>query len=105
METWFYVQYSVDSFTDRCTKLARRLANFITIIQQEDISLLDNYDEMREVIINIRRLRCRLCQMKILSNMPILAMVSEKHNPIKTFALYYCLRDHEALIYLQAKNR
>lgn len=49
LETWMYVQYSVDSFTDRCTKLARRLANFIKIIQQEDISLLDNYDSMREV--------------------------------------------------------
>ena len=49
VEAWFFVQQCVDSFTDRCTKLARRLANFIKIIQQEDISLLDNYDCMREV--------------------------------------------------------
>ena len=45
------------------------------------------------------------CQMEVLSTMPIFSMVneSEKHNPIKTFALFYCLRGHEALIYLQAK--
>ena len=44
-----YVQYTLDSFADRCTSLARNLNNFINIIQQEDISLLDNYDCMREV--------------------------------------------------------
>ena len=44
-----YVQYSLDSFSDKCTKMARRLTSFIKIIQQEDISLLDNYDSMREV--------------------------------------------------------
>ena len=49
LENWFYVQYSVDSFIDRCSQLARALANFIKMIQQEDISLLDNYDCMREV--------------------------------------------------------
>ena len=49
LENWCYVQYSVDSFIDRCSQLARALANFIKMIQQEDISLLDNYDCMREV--------------------------------------------------------
>ena len=49
LETWFYVQHSVDSFIDRCSQLARSLANFIKIIQQEDISQLENYDCMREV--------------------------------------------------------
>ena len=49
LENWCYVQYSVDSFIDRCSHMARALANFIKMIQQEDISLLDNYDCMREV--------------------------------------------------------
>ena len=44
-----YVQYTLDSFADRCTSLARNLKTFLNIIQQEDISLLDNYDCMREV--------------------------------------------------------
>ena len=44
-----FVQYTVDTFADKCSKLARRLTSFIKIIQQEDISLLDNYDCMREV--------------------------------------------------------
>ena len=48
-DTWMFVQYSLDSFTDKCTKLARRLTTFIKVIKQEDISLLDNYDCMREV--------------------------------------------------------
>ena len=49
LENWFYIQYSVNSFIDRCSQLARALASFIKMIQQEDISLLDNYDCMREV--------------------------------------------------------
>ena len=39
----------MDSFIDRCSQLARALASFIKMIQQEDISLLDNYDCMRVV--------------------------------------------------------
>ena len=44
-----FVQFTVDNFADKCTNLARNLNTFINIIQQEDISLLDNYDCMREV--------------------------------------------------------
>ena len=44
-----FVQFTVDNFADKCTTLARNLNSFINIIQQEDISLLDNYDCMREV--------------------------------------------------------
>ena len=48
-DTWMFVQFTVDSFADKCTSLARNLKTFLNIIQQEDISLLDNYDCMREV--------------------------------------------------------
>ena len=44
-----FVQFTVDNFAEKCTSLARNLNSFINIIQQEDISLLDNYDCMREV--------------------------------------------------------
>ena len=53
-----FVQFTLDSFAEKCTSLARNLNSFINIIQQEDISLLDNYDCMREVdfIFNISSL-------------------------------------------------
>lgn len=49
IDTWLTVQQHVDSFTYSATKIARRLATFVKILNQEDISLHHNRDTMQEV--------------------------------------------------------
>ena len=49
VDTWLNVQQHVDCFTISATKIARRLATFVKILNQEDISQLDNYDLIKEV--------------------------------------------------------
>ncbi|XP_023327387.1 guanine nucleotide exchange factor DBS [Eurytemora carolleeae] len=49
IETWLTVQQHVDSFTYSATKIARRLATFVKILNQEDISLHQHQDTMQEV--------------------------------------------------------
>ena len=42
-------QENVDSFTVSATKCARRMATFVKILNKEDISTMDNRDNIREV--------------------------------------------------------
>jgi hypothetical protein len=46
---WINLQQHVDCFTVRATLIARRLATFVKVLNQEDISQLDNYDLIKEV--------------------------------------------------------
>ena len=39
----------MDSFTVSATKCARRMATFVKILNKEDISTMDNRDNIREV--------------------------------------------------------
>ena len=49
VENWINLQQHVDCFTVRATLIARRLATFVKVLNQEDISQLDNYDLIKEV--------------------------------------------------------
>jgi len=49
VDTWLLVQQNVDSFTQSSTKIARRLATFVKILNQEDISKHHNHDSIQEV--------------------------------------------------------
>ena len=49
VDTWLNVQQHVDSFTIRATKIAKRLATFVKILNQEDISQHKNKDKIQEV--------------------------------------------------------
>ena len=49
VENWLCLQQHVDCFTARATLIARRLATFVKVLNQEDISQLDNYDLIKEV--------------------------------------------------------
>ena len=44
-------QENVDSFTVSATKCARRMATFVKILNKEDISTMDNRDNIREVTV------------------------------------------------------
>ena len=56
VDTWLNVQQHVDSFTINATKIARRLATFVKILNQEDISKHKNQDRIQEV--NMRFVIC-----------------------------------------------
>ena len=49
VDTWIDVQQHVDCFTITATQLARRLAAFVKVLDQEDISQLDDYELIKEV--------------------------------------------------------
>ena len=49
VETWIFVQNHVESFTHNATKIARRLAHFVKILNQEDITMSHNPDTIQEV--------------------------------------------------------
>jgi len=49
VDTWLQVQQRVDTFTHSATKIARRLASFVKILNQEDISKHQNHDTIQEV--------------------------------------------------------
>jgi len=49
VDTWLNVQQHVDSFTISSTKIAKRLATFVKILNQEDISQHKNKDKIQEV--------------------------------------------------------
>ena len=49
VETWIFVQNHVEGFTHNATKIARRLAHFVKILNQEDITMSHNPDTIQEV--------------------------------------------------------
>ena len=49
VDIWLDVQQGVDGFTIASTKLARRLSSFVRILNEEDISQLDDYELIKEV--------------------------------------------------------
>ena len=48
VDTWLNIQQQVDSFTISATKIAKRLATFVKILNQEDISHHRNKDKIQE---------------------------------------------------------
>ena len=48
VDTWLNIQQHVDSFTIRATKIAKRLATFVKLLNQEDISHHRNKDKIQE---------------------------------------------------------
>ena len=53
VDTWLNVQQHVDSFTISTTKIAKRLAAFVKLLNQEDISHHKNKDEIQEASVFI----------------------------------------------------
>ena len=53
VDTWLNIQQQVDSFTISATKIAKRLATFVKILNQEDISHHRNKDKIQEASIFI----------------------------------------------------
>ena len=53
VDTWLNIQQQVDSFTISATKIAKRLATFVRILNQEDISLHNENNRIQEVRILI----------------------------------------------------
>jgi len=49
VDTWLNVQQHVDCFTISATKIARRLATFVKILNQEDMKHHNNNDRLQEV--------------------------------------------------------
>ena len=49
VDTWLNVQQHVDCFTISATKIAKRLATFIKILNQEDMKHHNNNDRIQEV--------------------------------------------------------
>ena len=49
VDTWLNVQQHVDCFTISATKIAKRLAMFVKILNQEDISQHKHQDKIQEV--------------------------------------------------------
>ena len=48
VDIWLNIQQQVDSFTISATKIAKRLATFVKILNQEDISHHRNKDKIQE---------------------------------------------------------
>ena len=57
VDTWLNIQQQVDSFTISATKIAKRLATFVRILNQEDISLHNENNRIQEVRILINHSR------------------------------------------------
>ena len=57
VDTWLNVQQQVDSFTISATKIAKRLSNFVRILNQEDLSLHNEKNRIQEVSIIINHSR------------------------------------------------
>ena len=53
VDTWLSVQQHVDSFTISATKIAKRLATFVKLLNQEDISHHKNKDKIQEASVFI----------------------------------------------------
>ena len=53
VDTWLNVQQQVDSFTISATKIAKRLSNFVRILNQEDLSLHKAKNRVQEASIII----------------------------------------------------
>ena len=49
VDTWINIQQHVDYFTITATKIARRLATFVKVLNHEDVSQLDDYEFIKEV--------------------------------------------------------
>ena len=62
VEGWLNIQQHVDSFTLSATKIAKRLASFVKILNQEDISQHKNRNRIQEVRdVSKRYSNCKKC--------------------------------------------
>ena len=53
VDTWLRIQQHVDSFTISATKIAKRLATFVKLLNQEDISHHRNKDKIQKASVFI----------------------------------------------------